>query len=611
MFAEWRATAVDEGGSAEQTVTVPGRPDDFAGADGVSYVTTFEDPRSGDDDVAVIELCGLYAHADVDVPGDRLDGEGTITHDAYFDPVRVPVRPDEDNELAVTCHAPRDRFGGLHDTDRVPESERVPGIWWGASVETHPLPYIDRLRVSPELTDDGAVLHVNATVVTDGPLEDRITYSLKPEGDVKTGGMMNRGAVEASGPGKTTVEHTIEVHDPALWWPRDLGKQRRYTLRAKLGDSERSATVGIRSVDRDDGRFLVNGEPLPVRGVNLLTDDPADVERAREVNANLVRAPAHVLSPAVYEACDEAGLLVWQGLPLTGPGEFDVERGQMLAETLIDAYGPHPSFAAVGVHDDPVETFPDVLGSGLLDRLRLRWRAWRTSYDRGPAESIAAAVPDRHPVVPVVGGPGIDHDAAAYYPGWDYGTAADVDALLDRYPTDLLAAFGAGALAGDTTTAAGFDADKHDVHVDGGPEASQAYQAEVVRTVAETARRRGVGAVVFALRDIDDAGMGVYAADGTAKTARRQLGAVFQPVRPLLADPSPGESEVVVVNDGPTSLSATLSWEAGDETDETELTVDAADRWSGTITVPDSAGTLWLGLAVGEKTVEYSYDLDE
>lgn len=607
MFEEWRATAV--GGSDDRSVTVPGKPDAFADADGVTYVTTFDDPRGPSDDAAVIELRGLYAHAEVDVTGQRLDGEGTVSHDAYFDPLRIPILPYEDNELSVTCHAPRDRFGGIHDTDLVPDEDAVPGIWWGARVESNPLPYVDRMRVRPELTDDGAVLHVRTTVVSEDPIEDRITYSLKPEGDLNTRGMMSRGAVETSGPGKTTVEHTIDVHDPSLWWPREFGQQHRYRLTAKLANSEHSVTTGICDIERDGSRLVVNGEEVPLRGVATLTDDPADVERAIRTNANLVRARGHALPREFYEACDEAGMLVWQDLPLTGPGDFDPERGQALGTALADAYGRHPSLAAFSVHDQPTDAFESGVGSGTLDGLRLRWRAWRNSYDRTDADVVAAALPDRRPVVPVVGEPGIDHDAAAYYPGWDYGTAETIETLLSRYPSDLLAGFGAGSLAEDVEAAAGFDADKHARYVDGGVEDSQTYQSDTLGIVAERARCHGLGAIAATLRDTDAAGMGIYDADGDPKTAQETLARAFQPAQVFLPDPGTGTRDVVVINDGPKPLSATFSWDAGERSDSQEITVSGTGRWTDELGIPSGAETVTLTLAASGGSVENSYDL--
>jgi len=585
---EWEATVDGE----SRRVAVPGAPPAFAGAETVRYTTTAPDPGG---EAATLVLDGVYARAKVEADADRLGGAWPATADAYFDPVRVPVRPDGETALTVTCHAPDDRFGGLHDTDRVPDADSVPGIWWDARVEPHPLPAVLDLRVRPQVTGENARLHVRATLVTDGPLTDAVTYSLRPAGDRSGRGLMDRGRVDVGDAGLATVEHTVDVRDPSLWWPRDLGEQHRYSLTAKLGDSERTVTTGVREVTRTDGRVLVNGERLPVRGVNLVTADPDDVARAVETNATLVRGHAQVLPPAVYEACDEAGLVVWQDLPLTGPGAFDADRGADLARRLTARYGAHPSLGVVSVHDEPV-AFADTLGGGLLDRLRLRWRAWRAGYDRTAAEDVAAAV-EGVPAVPVVGGPGVDHDAAAYYPGWKYGCPDDVDALLDRYPADLLAEFGAAAPAEGGDLAPGPDAATHAARVDGDWAVSQASQADLLATVAGRARCRGVGAVAFALRDAaPGGGMGVYAADGAPKRGQDALAAAFAPVRAFWDGRA-----AVVVNDRPEPLAGTLSWTAGGDSEasgERPVEVGALDRWRGELSVPPGATGVAVDLTV-------------
>ncbi len=610
MFEEWQASALEGGSAGEHTVTVPGKPAELAGSNAVKYKTRFDDPRDPEDDVAVLELRGLYANSDLEVTGTRLGGEGAASHDTYFEPCRVAFAPYEENELVVTCQEPQDRFGGIYDSDHVPEEERVPGIWWGATLEGKPLPYIEEITVRPELTETGAALHVEATVVNDEALSDRITYSLRPEGSSRKSGMMERARVETDGPGRHRVEHTIALRDPARWWPRELGEQNRYTLRGKLGDSEQSVTTGICNIERDGGRLLVNGEPVPVRGVNLTGGTEADIERARELNATVVRAHASVLPQECYERCDEEGLLVWQDLPLTGPGEFDIERGQRLARALARRHARNPSVAVYTVHDDPVETFDDGLGSGMLDRLRLRWRAWRSSYDRSAAEEVAEALPERRSVVPVVGSPGIAADAGSYYPGWDYGEPEDIGALLDRYPTAVVAEFGAASLVTETDieAVAGFDVGKHDRHADG-PGESQAYQAHLLETVTERLRVAGVGSLAFTLRDTDQAGMGVYAADGAPKDAADALSTALQPIQAFLVDPTPGESDVVVVNDLPKAFDVTLTWTAGDERGELESTVDGGDRWrDGPVSVPRESA-VELTLQVGDHRIKNRYEL--
>lgn len=614
MFDEWRATAPGES-STEQSVAVPGRPESFADAGAVEYSTSFRDPRGPGDEIAVLELRGLYAHAEVELSADRLDGDGPVEHDTYFRPLRIPFAPDEETELTVTCHEPEDRFGGVHDTDLVPDSQSVPGIWWGAEVESHPLPYVDRIDISPVIEDDSVQLDLRTTVVTDGPLDEHITYSIRPAGDTSSRGMMQRGSIETDEAGRTVVEHTIDVHDPELWWPRGLGEQHLYTLRAKLGETEQTCTTGICAIEFEDGRLRVNGKSVSIRGLNLLTADEADVQGAIDCNANLVRAHGQVLPPAFYERCTEVGLLVWQDLPLTGPGEFDTDRGEDVATALDRQYSRYPCLAASTVHDDPVDAFADGFGTGVLDRLRFRYRVWQSSYDTGPAEQVAESLPDHRPAVPVISGPGVDTEIRSYYPGWSYGEADDIESLLDSHSASVVAEFGAGSLASDhqdEDTVCGFDSDKHDRHVNGGVDESQEYQAHLLRTLIEHLRRRRTGAIAFALRDTDSAGMGVYTKDGAEKTAAEAVRRAFEPIQAFLDTPSGEESQITVINDTSRGLSATLRWVVDDQAGTLDLTVGESGRWTGgPIDIPADTAEVRLELAVGDRTVTNSYDLSE
>jgi beta-mannosidase len=606
---EWSGAAVETGGgkpttTAWEAVDVPGRPAEFAGEDRVAYRTTFPDPRDPGDDLACVRLRGLYDGGTV-----WLDGELVAETDTVFEPVRVPFDPAAENELVVTCRAPDDRYGGVHDTDRIPDSRSVPGVWWGAEVTTHPATFVVDVDVAPLVTDDGAAIETAVEVFSRDGVDDRLTLTTRPAGKHRGRGVMDRASVEAAPGERTTARHTIELRDPSLWWPRGLGPQHRYEVRAKLDDHVVTATTGLVTVAETDDGLAVNGESVPVRGVTLQDGAVADVDRAVEVNANLVRAHAHVLPPAVYEACDEAGLLVWQDLPLTGEGVFDIGRGQELAGRMAATHDGHPSLAAFAVHDEPTTLFAERVGSGLVDRLRLRWRVWRSDYDRAPAERVAEEFPDDRPVYPVVGEPGTDPDAAALYPGWDYGTVDDVAWLRDRYGLgEVVGEFGAGSLATDDPgETPGFDRAKHDAVVDGdGVDASQTYQADLLRTVAERLRADGAGVVVAdALRDTGDAGSGVYDRNGDPKRAAEALATAFEPVRAILTEPGPGDTDVVVVNDTGERVEGTLRWTAGDEGGELDVTVEHAGRTvAGRLDVPDDADGVTLDLTVADRSVQ-------
>ena len=614
MSLEWRGAAVapdDEMPSPEawEPVSVPGRPERFAGAEAVAYETTFSDPRDESDAHALLVLRGAFAHTRV-----WCNGELLASHDAYFEPLRVRLPESEQYRVVVECREPEDRFGGLHATDQLPPERCVPGIWWDTTLETRPDPCVSELSVEPQVSDaDGgeATVEMSATVLTAEPLDDRMTLSLRPEGDVRGGGMMDRARVSTDDE-TTTVTYTMDVRDPSLWWPHDHGEQSRYVLRAKLGDDEHSVTTGLRTVSYDDG-LRVNGETVPVRGVTLLDPTAEDVARAVDANANLVRVRAQGTPPEVARACDDHGVLLWQDLPLSGPGSFDSDRGADLATRLDATYAQHPSFAAVGVHDEPVSSYADGLGSGVLDRLRFRWRAWRASYDSGDAESVAATV-DSVPTFTVVGPPGIDPDAVTLYPGWRYGDAADLPWLCSQFDVgDVVAGFGAGALgATNPGDSPGFDSDCHDRHVDGGLDASQAYQAGVVRSVAETLRQRTAPLVVVdSLRDVGDAGMGVLAGDGTEKTAFGVLADSYEPTQVVLSEPAPGRQDIVVLHDRPEKADLTVEWDRNGDREQAEHTVGPFARVTVDTLTLSAGDDVTLAATDGQTVVKNEYRIND
>jgi len=621
MTGAWTAAAVDphDDGTPPEAeewvdVTVPGRPDRFAGEDTVAYRLRFDDPRASDAQRTLLELRGLFAHARVWMNGELL-GE----HDAYFVPARFEFVPEERNELVVECRAPEDAFGGVQTTDMLPDGTAVPGIWWGAHVRVRPETFLDGMTVRPRIEDGEATIEATVTVDAATDVDDRVTFSMRPEG-FRGGGTMERASVTAAAGERTTLTREMRVRDPSWWWPRGYGSQHRYAVRAKLGENSVSETTGLRTVEYGDDGLLVNGQRVSARGVNVLpsVDPSADVERAAAANATLVRAHAHVPPHDFHEACDEAGLLVWQDLPLTGDREYDVDRGQTLAAALADEYGSHPSVSIYGVHDDPRSPFADPIGGGRTGRYRFRWRAWRTEYDHGPDETVAEAFPAEPSVVPVAGPPGTAPDAAHLYPGWTHGTATDTERLLDRYPDlgDVVGEYGAGALATGGTDAdvAGFDGRAHEMKVNtDDPEASQAYQAATLKTVTETLRRRSTDVLAaFALRDAAPAaGMGVLAHDGTEKTGYEALAQSFEQVQAVLdAPPSPGSVGITVVNDGPEAVDPTLSWAAGNAEGTEEVSVDAHDTApAGTVDVPRDAEAVELLLTLSDRTVLNAYRL--
>ncbi|WP_435078291.1 glycoside hydrolase family 2 [Halococcus sp. AFM35] len=548
-LCEWTAAAVDPSDDPPEAddwraIESAASPDRFAGERAVAYRTRFPDPRDGEER-ALLALRGLYAHARV-----WLNGEFVGSHDTYFTPFRTTFDPEAENELLVECRAPTDRFGGVFETSLVPESERVPGIRWGARVEGVPESVITDLTIRTDESGDDAGVNAIVTIDAGSGLDGRVRLSLRPEGAAGASALSQVGVTASAGE-RVTVQGRLSVRDPDRWWPRGVGPQHRYTVRASLGEHERTATTGFRTVEYDAAGMSVNGTRVPVRGLVSLPVDGQDatgtVERAVAANATLLRWYGHVPPESFYEAADAAGVLVMQDVPM-GSGALDAERARSVARTLAGAVGHRPSLAAFGVHDDAHEF--DVTTEAE------NWRVCRSTGDGGAATATAAtaALPDDTGVVPT---PGLD--AGREGASWVLDGRAESGART-RYVV---------------------------------PEADGEAATHAKRAIE--ALRLSNDSMITAFRPptaTDDA-----------------IDAAFEPVNALLDDPTATEPAVVIVNDTTEPVAGDLDWTAGTESGTLSVDVAALTRESvGAVDLPADAERVELSLVTDEWQVSNEYE---
>ncbi len=141
--------------------------------------------------------------------------------------------------------------------------------------------------------------------------------------------------------GEHELELEFTIKNPELWWPVGMNKPKPtlYTLNAVLvGDDgelydRHSTKLGVRTVELvrekdeygESFYFRVNGEPLFMKGANIIpqdmflprvTQDRIEnlVDIAVESNMNMLRVWGGGVyeSDEFYEYCDEQGVLVWQ-----------------------------------------------------------------------------------------------------------------------------------------------------------------------------------------------------------------------------------------------------------------------------------------------------------
>ena len=139
----------------------------------------------------------------------------------------------------------------------------------------------------------------------------------------------------------------MELDDPALW---SVDTPYLYTLQTEVYQSGRQVdafvtATGIREVrfDADKG-FLLNGEPLKLKGVNMHQDHPGvgtglpdalQVYRLRQLKAlgcNAYRSSHNPMTPEMLDACDRMGILVIEENRLTGVNEEHIRLLRRMME---------------------------------------------------------------------------------------------------------------------------------------------------------------------------------------------------------------------------------------------------------------------------------------
>jgi len=472
---------------------------------------------------------------------------------------------------------------------------------------------------------------------------------------------------------------TVEVLVPAEATseePADRPARRRSRGRDRAVNEEeatghvrsdhRSVTTGLRQVRMRNWVLSVNGERLFAKGTNhgptrtaLAEAAPAEFERdvalAREAGLDLLRIHAHITRPELYDAADRAGMLVWQDLPLQWGYARNIRRQAVSqARQAVDLLGHHPSVALWCGHNEPLALD---LAPGTIDANPARFAMQVAALQELPTwnktvldGSIGRALERADPTRPVVAHSGVWPGPLSrgtdthLYCGWYHSEERDFPRMLARLPrlARFVTEFGAQAVPDtaewmDPQRWPDLDWERLEQHhalqlsnlerfvprgdhlsFDSWREATQAYQATVVRFHVETLRRlkyRPTGGFChFFFADGQPAvSWSVLDHERRPKAAYRALQAACAPVVVVADRPDasyhPGEElelDVHVVSDLRHPLEgvrvmAVLEWSVGSHTWGWggDVPADSCVR-VGTVTlpVPDSTGPLRLTLTL-------------
>ncbi len=651
----------------------------FADSDGpVLYRRRFEMAEPAEGRRRWVTIDGIFYQGDV-----WLDGAYLGDPEGYFFPHTFDItdlsRLGDEHVLAVevTCaaqksqHRRRNITGAFQFGEGIDRTWNPGGLWRPVLVhETGPV-RVHRLRVICRDADESrAHLRLYANLDSDAARRVRLR--------TLAGGPALEESEHSLAEGINELEWNLDVPRPALWWPRSLGAQHLTTIGIEVVvdgtvSDERQRRTGFREIAWNDFVCSINGERLFLKGANLLPtraglanaspeDAAADVASAVDAGLDVLRLHGHIADRALYDAADEAGILLLQDFPLQWEQARTVRRQAVLqAIEAVNHLGHHPSIIQWTAHNDPAVAA--LRSGGDTDRGSLRallgqqvpsWN--RTVLDRWVKRAFERADPSRRtiphsgvgPHLPALSGT----DSHLYY-GW---YAGDVDGLARRAKSlprlvRFVSEFGAQAVPNNAAFCEPENwpdldwdrlAERHAMQkwifderippheharFESWRDATQLYQAHLLRSHIETLRRLKYrptgGFCFFSLADPEPAiSWSVLDHERSPKLGWR---AVVDACRPVIvvADALPvfvtaGEQlsiDVHVVNDTRESISsarvdAMFDWAAGSHrvAFAGEIPPDSCVK-VGTVelVVPETLGALRLDLALSPLGVNNSY----
>ncbi len=220
------------------------------------------------------------------------------------------------------------------------------GLWRGLRLEASGWARIEYVQVQTRMEAPHARAAVVGRLEVDSSEARAARGRFRIEGHGATAGT-EVGVELTKGP--NWIEATLDLENPALWWPAGQGDQPLYRLVSELLDAEgtllhrRETRFGVRDLkwvavedtpaDLDErSQLVVNGRKVRLMGVNFIPVDmlpgrghgKADwlLRQAHAMGANMVRIWACVpLRDEWYDLADELGIMVQQEMPDTNSGE--------------------------------------------------------------------------------------------------------------------------------------------------------------------------------------------------------------------------------------------------------------------------------------------------
>jgi beta-galactosidase len=334
---------------------------------------------------------GANQVADVYVNG-RHAGRHIGGYTAFvFDVTELTV-PGEENLIAV-------RVDNSHSADIPPLNADFTffggiyrDVWLVATDTAHftvtdhasPGVFID----TPELSESSAVVRISGSVHNQRRSKARLRLiSRVLDAQNRQVASATVGLIVAPGAVEPFEQRTGAIAQPNLWSP---DQPYLYRVRSELYEGATlldavENPLGLRwfSFGADDG-FRLNGKPLRLNGTNRHQDHAGlgnalpdsyhrrDVAIIKGNGFNFLRLAHYPQDPALLEAADRAGLLIWEEIPVVnmiGMSEAFAENSERMLVEMIRQHYNHPSVVFWGYMNEVLLIKPNPVPEGYYPRV--------------------------------------------------------------------------------------------------------------------------------------------------------------------------------------------------------------------------------------------------
>lgn len=284
----------------------------------VEYTKRFFVPTAWRQQRVSIEFEGVYRDAMIYVNGE-FAGQWRYGYSVFRIALDAHLRYGEENSISVEARAHRDSrwYSGL-------------GIYRDVRLVVAPLAHIadDRVRITtPDVDAERAVVETAVIVKNEDISTRRLFLEVAVHDRHGVVVAEDRGPVTVRSGREVTVRHRLFVDEPERW-SVDQPHLYRFTTRLLDEDGDPMDVVdvpfGIRTIRLDPRRGLrINDETVKLRGACVHHDNgplgAATIRRAEErriellkaAGFNAIRSSHNPLSPAMLDACDRLGMLVF------------------------------------------------------------------------------------------------------------------------------------------------------------------------------------------------------------------------------------------------------------------------------------------------------------